>query len=38
MTVSIEFTETYEEKLSAAEVLIGAYDVTSEIFDKGGCN
>ena len=32
--MSIEFPETYEEKPSAADVLIGAYDVISRIFSQ----
>ena len=34
-TVSIEFPETDEMKPSAADVLIGAYDVISRIFGQG---
>ena len=32
LTVIIEFPETDEVKLSAADVLIGAYDVISRVF------
>ena len=35
LTVSIEFPETDEVKPSAADVLIGAYDVISRIFGQG---
>ena len=34
LTVSIEFPETDEVKPSAADVLIGAYDVISRIFSQ----
>ena len=34
LTVSIEFPETDEVKPSAADVLIGAYDVISRIFNQ----
>ena len=34
LTVSIEFPETYEVKPSAADVLIGAYDVISRVFSQ----
>ena len=34
LTVSIEFLETDEVKPSAADVLIGAYDVISRIFSQ----
>lgn len=34
MTVSIEFPEIDEVKPSAADVLIGAYDVISRIFSQ----
>ena len=34
LTVSIEFQETDEVKPSAADVLIGAYDVISRIFSQ----
>ena len=34
LTVSIEFPETDEVKPSAADVLIGAYDVISRIFGQ----
>ena len=34
MTVSIEFPETDEVKPSAADVLIGAYDIISRIFSQ----
>ena len=35
LTVSIEFPETDEMKQSAADVLIGAYDVIYRIFGQG---
>ena len=34
LTVSIEFPETDEVKPSAADVLIGAYDVISRVFSQ----
>ena len=34
LTVSIEFPETDEVKPSAADVLLGAYDVISRIFSQ----
>ena len=34
LTVSIEFPETDEVKPSAADVLIGAYDIISRVFSQ----